>query len=196
MELSKPKFVFVSPHAATKTMTVCSTLKFVEKVVIFEGGKAGATSLADFVKKYENTNFKVQQAVDEKIDTKEQIAMIFCSSGTTGMPKGVLTTQENMIACMQGFRKTMDYLEDLHSISIVALNIAPWFHVLGFLSMFMFACSRRCVFIFLPSFDEATFYNTIEVTVVNEALDSFDSLLILDCRLTKSTTRLLFHPSW
>jgi 4-coumarate--CoA ligase len=155
-------------------------LKFVEKVVILENKRPGAVPLSILVKKYEKTDFDVHQAVQTKIDTKEQVAMIFCSSGTTGMPKGVLTTQGNMIACMQGFRNFQPYIEDLHKISVIALNIAPWFHVLGLLSMFMFACSRGCPFIFLPSFDEETFYKTIEVMITsNGKIDSLQFLTFL-----------------
>jgi 4-coumarate--CoA ligase len=147
---------------------VCNSLKFVEKVVILESKRPGAIPLNIFVKKHEKSDFDVIRAVQTNVDTTEQVAMIFCSSGTTGMPKGVLTTQGNMIACMQGFRSFQSYIEDLHNISVVILNIAPWFHVLGFLSMFMFACSRRCTFIFLPTFDEASFYKTIEVMTSND----------------------------
>lgn len=35
-----------------------------------------------------------------EVETDNTVATIMCSSGTTGMPKGVMTTQKNMITFM------------------------------------------------------------------------------------------------
>jgi acyl-CoA synthetase (AMP-forming)/AMP-acid ligase II len=86
-----------------------------------------------------------------------------CSSGTTGMPKGVLTTQANMMTCLRSYRGGLKYVKELHNINVIAFNIGPWFHVLGFLSMYIYASTHDSVYVFLTKFEEKTFFESIEV---------------------------------
>lgn len=163
--MSKPKLVFVSPYAAKKTITTCKKLKYVKNVIIIGGKNVDdfAISLDDFIKKYEKIEFKVENFTSKKIDIHDQVALIMCSSGTTGMPKGVLITQENMMSVIHGYRELFIMTKMVFEQTLVILNIAPWFHALGFMSMFMIACSRDSVYVFLPKFEEETFLRSIEV---------------------------------
>lgn len=164
LELSKPKFVFVSPYAAKRAVQTCSRLKFVEKVVVFGNDKkvdGNAMLLTDFIKKYQSKDFDVEANVSQRVDIRDQVALIVCSSGTTGMPKGVLITQENIMSVIQSYRDLF-LLMKMAGETVVVLNIAPWFHALGFLSMCLVACSRDSVFVFLPKFEERLFLRAIE----------------------------------
>lgn len=70
-----------------------------------------------------------------------------------------------MMACLQTYTGRLNHVAKLHNMSIVAFNIAPWFHVLGFISMFMFSCTSQQTFVFLPKFEEKKFYEAVEVEV-------------------------------
>lgn len=146
-------------------MAVCKQLNYVKNVISIDETKTDqfVLSLNELIWKHQSSNFNVDESVAAKVNIQDQVAMIFCSSGTTGQPKGVLITQENAMACHQTYRGFLADLEKTHKCSIITLNIAPWFHVLGFMSMFMFACSSQTVFIFLTKFDENVFYKAIEV---------------------------------
>lgn len=163
--MSKPKFVFASSIVEKKTVTVCKELKYVKNVFLLDEGKIDqfVLSLSGLIKQQNHINFKVEDHVTKAVDTSNQVALIFCSSGTTGQPKGVEITQENILACLQSYRGFVKNLAILQQRSAIAFNIAPWFHVLGFVSMFMYACSSQTVNVFVPKFDEATFYKAIEV---------------------------------
>lgn len=39
-----------------------------------------------------------------EVDADDTVATILCSSGTTGMPKGVMTTQKNLVTFMSLMR--------------------------------------------------------------------------------------------
>jgi 4-coumarate--CoA ligase len=165
LELSKPKLVFVSAFAAEKTTLTCRKLKFVQNVVMI-GVKTidnFAISLEDFVKKQEKVSFNVEEFTSKKVDIADQVALIMCSSGTTGMPKGVMITQKNMMSVLLSYRELFTMTRMLFDETLIVLNIAPWFHALGFMSMFMVACSRETVYVFLPKFNEETFLSSIEV---------------------------------
>lgn len=120
-------------------------------------------SLDGLVKKYEKHEFDINEHISKLINIKNQTCLIFCSSGTTGLPKGVEITQENVLSCLQTYRWRINHLERLHNESIIAFNIAPWFHVLGFMSMLMYACINEMIYVFLPKFEEKDFYKAIEV---------------------------------
>lgn len=169
LNLSKPKFVFVSAAIAKKTVAVCRQLNFVKNVILIEGRKIDhfILSLGGLIKRQGVVDFDVEENVSREIDEHEQVAMIFCSSGTTGLPKGVEITQENLLSCLQTFRPNMSNIERLRNHSLAVLNIAPWFHVIGFVSMFMFACSVDNIFVFLPKFEEIVFYESIVKHKVN-----------------------------
>lgn len=165
LDLSKPKFVFVSPFAAKRTIAVCKKLPYVQKVVLFsdKSSDSSAITLSAFIKLNEKRDFSVEENVNRKVDIKDQTAVIVCSSGTTGLPKGVLLTQNNLMLVVQMYRNHYVMMKVLLGQTVVSMNIAPWFHVLGFMAMFMISCSRDCTFVFLPKFEEVSFLNAIEV---------------------------------
>lgn len=164
LELSKPKLVFVSQYAAKRTIQACKDLKFVEQVVLIGDKKVDGPIilLSEFVKKNQKNNFDVEANVSRRVDIKDQVALIVCSSGTTGLPKGVMVTQENIMSVIQSYRDLFTMMKMIHEKPIVVINIAPWFHALGFLSMCVVACSRDTIFCFLPKFEERSFLKAIE----------------------------------
>lgn len=165
--LSKPKIVFTSPFAAKRTLAVCKKLTYVKHVVIFgQKGAEGAMVYENFIAKFSKNDFDVKNYVKQKVAIEDQVALIVCSSGTTGLPKGVLITQRNMISVLQSYRNLFVLLQMIHENNFVAMNIAPWFHALGFMSMFMVACSRQTTFVFLPKFEEELFLKSIEVNLI------------------------------
>ena len=168
-DLSKPKFVFASPYAAKRVVEVCKQLNYVTQVVIFGSNSIdeSAILLDDFVAKHSKNDFNVEQHVKQKVDIKDQVALIVCSSGTTGLPKGVLLTQENLMSVVQSYRDLFVLMNMIHGKTRVILNIAPWFHALGFMSMLLVACSRDSTFVFLPKFEDEAFLSAIQKYQVN-----------------------------
>lgn len=140
-------------------------MSHVKNVILIEGKKFDnfTISLTELIKKYENFEFDLEAHLGQKVDIYNQTALIMCSSGTTGLPKGVLTTQANMMACLRTYRDALGYVRSFHKINIIAFNIAPWFHVLGFLSMYMYASSHDSVYVYLKKFEEKSFFESVEV---------------------------------
>lgn len=128
LELSKPKLVFVSPYAAKKIIAVCRQLNFVKNVIVLEGKSVDSfvISLDDFVKKHRNNNFDLEEFVLRKVNLKEQVASIMCSSGTTGMPKGVMITQWNIISTVLIYREKFALIKTLYEGTRIIVNISPW----------------------------------------------------------------------
>lgn len=121
-------------------------------------------SLKDFTKKHEKVVLNLEAQVSKKVNTKDQVALIMCSSGTTGMPKGVMLTHANIISVVQGYRDRFVLYRMVYDQTLIILNVSPWFHSMGFMSMFLIATSRDAVSVFLPKFEEELFLKAIEVS--------------------------------
>ncbi|KAL1413142.1 hypothetical protein Q8F55_000891 [Vanrija albida] len=113
-------------------------------------------------------------------------ATLCYSSGTTGLPKGVMTTHHNLTSQIQAFNvayEPLDYHKD------VILGFVPFSHIYG-LSVLMFqVLSKATPVVILPRFDELAALRSIEkyrvthclivppviITLVHsQHLDSFD----------------------
>lgn len=120
-------------------------------------------SLKDFINISIKDYFNVEDHVCNSVDIYDKVALIVYSSGTTGLPKGVQITQANMMDCLQTYRESFNSMKQLYNGQFIVLSVAPWFHSMGFIYMFMSSCSREAQLVFLPKFDEHAFLSAIMV---------------------------------
>lgn len=74
----------------------------IEKIIVFslDKNKSDAEDYQNFLDKYTNQYFNPYNFTPEDLDAENHIAAILSSSGTTGLPKGVMITHKNIIAKM------------------------------------------------------------------------------------------------
>lgn len=103
MGLSKPKIVFATPNTVRKIVEANQQGQFVERFIVF-GEAADASDVEKFDLFFNDPHIheRVEDFVCKPQDMLNNIALILCSSGTTGMPKGVQLTQNNVaLGCAQ-----------------------------------------------------------------------------------------------
>lgn len=89
--LSQPKIVFTSYQTLDKFKQVTEQQKFIEKLFVFGNECVDDNSFNGFL---QNTNVPSKKRFFcPPQNMMENIALIFCSSGTTGLPKCVQLTQ-------------------------------------------------------------------------------------------------------
>ena len=98
-----------------------------------------------------------------------EVAAIFYTSGTTGFPKGAMTTHENFIANVENCKRAAIIPLDSSARGLVSV---PLFHVTGCNSQLLVACGLGSSVAIMPTFEVQSFLKTI----VAERIDSLASV--------------------
>jgi long-chain acyl-CoA synthetase len=94
----------------------------------------------------------------------QDVGAIFYTSGTTGFPKGAMTTQENFLSNIETCRRVLTLPGDG---SIRNLISVPLFHVTGCNSQLLPTCERGGATVILPAFDVQAFLAAIAQERIN-----------------------------
>lgn len=101
INLSKPKIIFASKITIDRVAKVASKNKFVKGIIALSGTSKKFKNIYDLKELMEDEKFKTQPDFTSPAANKdEDVSLIVCSSGTTGLPKGVQLTQMNLLATL------------------------------------------------------------------------------------------------
>lgn len=91
---------------------------------------------------------------DVKINTKEDIAIIQYTGGTTGLPRGASLSHSNIVSMLLAIKQGTDYMiEHYLKENIIGLSILPWYHIYGQACELLMGCLVGSKSYVLPSFD-------------------------------------------
>lgn len=68
----------------------------IKKIIIFDDVDVAGITFSTYMKNY-NIKIYAEQFKFSPQNIKEKVALIFFSSGTTGLPKGVQITEQNLM---------------------------------------------------------------------------------------------------
>ncbi|CAH1709883.1 unnamed protein product [Chironomus riparius] len=153
LNIAKPKFVFIS-SSTKKLFSKIKEFSFVKRIIQFDEDNVDDEKLISyktFLHKYGNNKFNVESFVRKPVKLFDQGAMIFMSSGTTGLPKGVELSQGNLVAYIAGNLERIPSVKETYG-NVTSLYAAPWFHVMGFVGKLLFTSSREFCHVFFAKF--------------------------------------------
>ena len=120
-----------------------------ERLIVLDGAE-GHPSLRDFLTAGET-------APEVSFDPATHLAVLPYSSGTTGVPKGVMLTHRNLVANV------------LQSVPVVkvqpedrVLAVLPFFHIYGMTVLLNLALRNRATLVTMPKFDLVAFLTAVQ----------------------------------
>jgi acyl-CoA synthetase (AMP-forming)/AMP-acid ligase II len=139
--LTIPTFVDKAIEAAGKSGV---------REVFVLGEAAGATPFAALLR-------SGQQPPEVTIDPHADLAVLPYSSGTTGLPKGVMLTHHNLIASLCQLQPVLDVRED-----DVGIAVLPFFHIYGLTVLMAAALWQGTTLVTMPRFDLEQFLTILQ----------------------------------
>lgn len=102
IKLSKPTIVFVSPMNLNKVIVVTQKHTFVKQIILYDNSIDSAMNVTEkpipFSQIIKTLDYsKINEFKCKPQNMKENVMLLLCSSGTTGLPKCVQLTQFNML---------------------------------------------------------------------------------------------------
>ena len=91
------------------------------------------------------------------VDTAKDTVALLYSSGTTGLPKGVMLTHQNLVANIEQTAAVGIYGED-----DVALCLLPFFHLFGLQVLLNLGLATGATLVVLPRFEIESFLTAVE----------------------------------
>jgi 4-coumarate--CoA ligase len=96
-------------------------------------------------------------APDVSVDPATHVAVLPYSSGTTGIPKGVMLSHRNLVANVQQCRSNIDL-----AATDRVLAVLPFFHIYGMTVLLNLALRQRASLVTMPRFDLVEFLTNIQ----------------------------------
>ncbi|CAH1365656.1 unnamed protein product [Tenebrio molitor] len=160
LNLSKSQIIFCSKQTSSTLMDLKKELGFIKKIIVIDNKEniVDMESMDFFINSCLPSNDPLYRFEVVDVDIDNHPAFVMSSSGTTGLPKGVMLTHRNVLVTFS----------DIYDIGLVPekketckFMILPFFHVYGlFTTLTNVYYLRRIVF--LKKFEENLFLRTIE----------------------------------
>ncbi|XP_022817593.1 4-coumarate--CoA ligase 1-like [Spodoptera litura] len=152
LNISRPKLLFASELALQRHLATFKSQSSIEKIIQLNG-KAAASGILEYKSVGVPTNPNEYEPVE--VEGWKDIAYILYSSGTTGLPKGVMLSHLNVLYSAASF-EIENPLEN-----VVLLTIVPWYHAYGLMSTINYILIKRKL-VYLNGFNPVKYLTSIQ----------------------------------
>ncbi len=136
------------PPLVPAALSAATSTRIREVVVL--GEAEGATPILELI----GSDAAVPEVA---LDPDTGVALLPYSSGTTGLPKGVMLTHANLVATVRQLRRGLRVTERDTMVAV-----APFFHVMGFMVNLALPLASGATVVTMPRFDFEQFLTLIQ----------------------------------
>ena len=144
---SRARFLITIPQLIEKAKAAAAG-SAIEEIFVF-GEADGATPFGDLL------DFTAEPPVVD-IDPANDVVVMPYSSGTTGMPKGVMLTHRNLVANMAQMIQLQPFPD------AVVIGVLPFFHIYGMVVVMSCMLRERGTIVTMPRFDLEPFLDALQ----------------------------------
>ncbi|KAL1459655.1 hypothetical protein WDU94_011614, partial [Cyamophila willieti] len=162
LNLTQPVAVFCCPQTSRQIISVSGKFSCVREIIVFDHIEPIVEprriySYSSVVESGDWRGFDIPVG-----DFSGDVAVVLTSSGTTGLPKGVMLTHSNVITLLEIVKVTSP-LQSLQLINFrpVVMALVPFFHGYGLLLMLL-SMTLQTKLVVLPHFEPDLFLSSIE----------------------------------
>ena len=134
----------------------------VDKIIVIDDSEQTEHGLMSYKSLVNDSGSRFNLAT---VDAENDIAALPYSSGTTGLPKGVMLTHRNIVANIQ--QLLSPHLFNLKDECL--LGLLPFFHIYGLVVILFSSLCTGAKLVILPKFDPELFLSAIEKNKVSTA---------------------------
>jgi acyl-CoA synthetase (AMP-forming)/AMP-acid ligase II len=149
---SKAKLLITVPPFLDKAREAAAIAGGIEDIYVF-GQAEGARSFAELLQ-------APPTPPTVSIDPKNDVVVLPYSSGTTGLPKGVMLTHHNLVANLVQSAE-MENFEAFTERDVV-LAVLPFFHIYGMVVIMKLGLAGGATIVSMPRFDMQDFLTAIQ----------------------------------
>ena len=157
---SGSKYLATTPALLPTVREAASKAGCVEKMIILgdDGGSGERNNMMSYHNLVKDSGSRFPD--DLKVNSTEDIAILPYSSGTTGLPKGVMLTHYNVIAnvCQVDHNKFINFRDQNH----FNICVLPFYHIYALIIIFANNLYQGTTTLILPKFEPETFLKTIQ----------------------------------
>nr|BAU71688.1 luciferase [Luciola parvula] len=169
LDISKPTLLFCSKQTLSIIQRVQQTLGYIKKIIVLDSKDniASVQCLDDFITDNCNKNFDSNCFKPNSFNRNDQAALILNSSGTTGLPKGVVLTHKNLVVRFNHCKDPI--FGNQINPGTAILTVIPFHHGFGmFTTLGYFTCGFRIVL--MHTFEERLFLQSLQDYKVESTL--------------------------
>lgn len=163
LEVSNSKLILTIPTLLPIVKEAVTKAKIDIEIIVFGSNDHSYISYENLLSQIENDKVKDYTF---RSNTWNDVALLPHSSGTTGLPKGVMLTTRNLVSniCQNVYAKELNFIKvTTDSFQPKIIGVLPMFHIFGLMDTCLSTLRAGAHVMTIPKFEPQAFISTLDI---------------------------------